>query len=120
MEDVAALLFQCAPHPRRSTCCSSGKAGSRCVGVDHHQPWNGLPNSDSRLDPQPYPQNLQTALDVENVIRSHGAVPATVAIMDGLVHVGLDAGQLERLASAPVRKTSSCSLLVERAQDIAP
>ena len=36
----------------------------------------------------PYPQNLETARDVESIVRDHGAVPATVAIMDGAVHIG--------------------------------
>ena len=31
----------------------------------------------------PYPQNVQTALEVEAVIRAHGAVPATIAVLEG-------------------------------------
>ena len=37
----------------------------------------------------PYPQNLEVADEVENVVREYGAVPATIAILDGVVHVGL-------------------------------
>lgn len=48
----------------------------------------------------PYPQNLETARDVEQVVRDHGAVPATIAILDGHLHVGLDDSQLETLARA--------------------
>ncbi|MBK5934115.1 pseudouridine-5'-phosphate glycosidase [Rhodovulum imhoffii] len=48
----------------------------------------------------PYPQNLQTARQVEQTVRDAGAVPATVALMEGRIHVGLDAARLERLASA--------------------
>ena len=46
----------------------------------------------------PYPQNLEMAGKVESIIREAGAVPATVAIMDGAFRVGLTADDLERLA----------------------
>ncbi|XP_073944288.1 uncharacterized protein [Choristoneura fumiferana] len=46
----------------------------------------------------PYPQNLDTALAVENIIREKGAVPATVAILKGQLTVGLTKEQIERLA----------------------
>jgi pseudouridine-5'-phosphate glycosidase len=48
----------------------------------------------------PYPQNLDTALDVEQVVRGLGAVPATIALVDGVPRVGLDRATLERLARA--------------------
>jgi len=47
----------------------------------------------------PYPQNLETALMVEEEVRNEGAQPATIAIMDGRLMVGLDSDQLERLAA---------------------
>ena len=47
----------------------------------------------------PYPQNLETAKEVEAVVRSHGAVPATVAILEGIPHVGLSEQQLRLIAS---------------------
>lgn len=47
----------------------------------------------------PYPQNLEMAGKVEAEIRAHGAIPATVAIMDGKFRVGLEDEDLERLAS---------------------
>lgn len=47
----------------------------------------------------PFPQNLETARAVEEVVRSHGAVPATIAILDGVPHVGLTDEQLHSLAS---------------------
>ena len=37
----------------------------------------------------PYPENLATALEVEQVVRDSGAVPATIAVLDGRVRVGL-------------------------------
>ena len=45
----------------------------------------------------PYPQNVETALRVEAEVRAHGAVPATVAIIDGRLKAGLDAAAIERL-----------------------
>lgn len=48
----------------------------------------------------PFPQNLETALSVENIVRSNGATPATIAIMNGKCCVGLDRTALEELASA--------------------
>lgn len=46
----------------------------------------------------PYPQNLDMASRVEAIVREGGAVPATIAIMDGQLRVGLEAADLERLA----------------------
>lgn len=48
----------------------------------------------------PYPQNVQTAREVEQVIRAAGAVPATIALIDGKICVGLADAQLERLGNA--------------------
>lgn len=48
----------------------------------------------------PYPQNLDTAREVEQIVRDNGAVPATIAVLDGRICVGLDAAQLERIATA--------------------
>jgi len=48
----------------------------------------------------PYPENIQLAQDVENEVRQAGATPATIAIIEGLFHIGLDIAQLEYLASA--------------------
>ena len=48
----------------------------------------------------PRPRNLELALAVEAAVRAAGAVPATIAVMDGLIRVGLDGPQLERLAHA--------------------
>lgn len=56
----------------------------------------------------PYPQNLSTALEVEAVVRENGAVPATIAVLDGVCCIGLNRSQLERLAreGRAVRKVS--------------
>ena len=48
----------------------------------------------------PYPANLETARAVEQVLRDNGAVPATIAVIDGALHVGLTEAQLAALAQA--------------------
>ncbi len=48
----------------------------------------------------PYPQNLETARMIEGEIRKSGAVPATIAVMDGAIHIGLSDARLEKLAQA--------------------
>jgi pseudouridine-5'-phosphate glycosidase len=61
----------------------------------------------------PYPENLRTALRLEEIVRSQGAVPATVGIIGGEIVVGLDQGQIEHLATAKgVRKVSRRDLPV--------
>jgi len=47
----------------------------------------------------PRPQNLQLARDMERVVREEGATPATIAFLDGHLHVGLNDAELERLAN---------------------
>lgn len=47
----------------------------------------------------PRPENLRVAAEVEDIVRSRGAVPATIAILDGRVHVGLDESLLEQVAN---------------------
>lgn len=46
----------------------------------------------------PYPANVETALAVEAVIREAGAVPATLAVIDGVIRIGLSAEEIEDLA----------------------
>lgn len=47
----------------------------------------------------PRPKNLEVALEVEQIVTEAGAIPATIAIIDGLIHVGLERDQLTRIAS---------------------
>lgn len=55
----------------------------------------------------PYPENVKMAKEVEEVIRENGAVPATIALMDGRIKIGLTDEDLELLATSDnVRKTS--------------
>ncbi len=61
----------------------------------------------------PYPANLETALSVEAVVRENGAVPATIAVIDGELRVGLERDELENLAQAKgVVKASGRDLAV--------
>lgn len=48
----------------------------------------------------PYPQNIETALAVETIVRENGAIPATIAIMDGKCRVGLSQEQLSLFAQS--------------------
>lgn len=47
----------------------------------------------------PRPRNLEVALEVEEIVRSEGATPATIAIIDGVIHVGLEKTELDRVAN---------------------
>lgn len=46
----------------------------------------------------PRPRNLAVAEELEGLVRDAGAVPATIAVLDGRAHIGLDKGELERIA----------------------
>jgi pseudouridylate synthase len=48
----------------------------------------------------PFPQNLETAIAVEKAVRENGAIPATIAVINGLPTVGLSVEQLEELSQA--------------------
>ena len=61
----------------------------------------------------PYPQNLEVARSVEADIREAGATPATIAVIDGKLHVGLEDAMLEALAqSRDVAKLSRADMAV--------
>jgi len=47
----------------------------------------------------PRPQNLEVALEVEKIVRENGAIPATIALIDGVIHVGLESDELTRIAN---------------------
>ncbi|WP_174732845.1 pseudouridine-5'-phosphate glycosidase [Mesobacillus harenae] len=49
----------------------------------------------------PYPQNVKTAKEVEEIIRENGAVPATIAILNGKIKIGLSDEELEFLGKSP-------------------
>ncbi|MDZ7909498.1 MAG: pseudouridine-5'-phosphate glycosidase [Gemmobacter sp.] len=59
----------------------------------------------------PFPQNVETARAVEAEVRAHGAVPATIAVMDGQIHIGLTDAALDALGQAQhVMKLSRADL----------
>jgi pseudouridylate synthase / pseudouridine kinase len=60
----------------------------------------------------PYPVNLETARSVERHVRSAGAIPATIGVIEGRVKIGLDSAQLEYLAD--VRANSGLVKLSRR------
>jgi pseudouridine-5'-phosphate glycosidase len=49
----------------------------------------------------PYPDNLEVALEMERIIRGEGAVPATIAILGGRPHIGVDRDALKHVAESP-------------------
>ena len=54
----------------------------------------------------PYPQNVQTAVEVETIVRELGATPATIAVLDRHARVGLDAEALELATNPDISKVS--------------
>ncbi|MYY06307.1 MULTISPECIES: pseudouridine-5'-phosphate glycosidase [unclassified Streptomyces] len=52
----------------------------------------------------PRPRNLRVAEELEGLVRSAGAVPATIAVLDGRARVGLDKAELERVAKDPAMR----------------
>jgi pseudouridine-5'-phosphate glycosidase len=65
----------------------------------------------------PRPENLQAALEFERTVADCGAVPATIAVLDGVAHVGLEPDELERLvASDQALKLSARDLPVALVQ----
>ena len=55
----------------------------------------------------PYPQNVETAVNVENIIRSEGAVPATIAVIGGKMKVGLSRREIEYLGKKGMAVTKA-------------
>ena len=55
----------------------------------------------------PYPQNVETAVNVENIIRSEGAVPATIAVIGGKMKVGLSRQEIEYLGKKGMAVTKA-------------
>ncbi len=58
----------------------------------------------------PYPKNYETAIEVENIVRENNACPATIAVLDGKIHIGLNNEQLKLLATEGTKGTvKKCS-----------
>ncbi len=79
-------------HARRSTEVAAAQAAERpIVALESTIITHGMP----------YPQNLETARLVEDTVRKAGATPATIAVLEGTLHIGLEADQLSALAQRP-------------------
>lgn len=68
---------------------ASLKSGAPIVALESTIISHGLPR----------PSNLAVAQEVEEIVRAHGATPATIAILNGVVHIGLESDQLNEIAS---------------------
>lgn len=55
----------------------------------------------------PYPKNVQTALEVEKVVRDNGAIPATIAIVNGIIKVGLNEKEIEFIGKEGLKVTKT-------------
>ncbi|MDC7220709.1 MAG: pseudouridine-5'-phosphate glycosidase [Spirochaetales bacterium] len=85
MKDLNNELIDLAPEVREAVESGKGVVALESTIIAH-----GMP----------YPQNVETALEVEKIIRSEGAVPATVALMDGKFKVGLSSDEIDMLGKA--------------------
>lgn len=88
-------------HPEVEEALSSGKP---VVSLETTLITHGLP----------YPTNLELGLELEQIVRSTGSIPATIGVIEGRVKIGLEKSELERLAD-PERKKVKVSR-----RDIAP
>ena len=85
------------PHFNSSTINQALRSSQPVVALESTVITHGLPR----------PNNLRLARDMERVVRENGATPATIAVLDGVIHVGLTDMELERLANEDnVRKIS--------------
>lgn len=67
----------------------------------------------------PRPTNLQVALEVEAIVRENGATPATIALLDGIAHIGLTEEQLIAIANRDdVIKASTRDLAIAKAKKL--
>ena len=61
----------------------------------------------------PRPSNLEVALECENIVRNRGAIPATIALLDGVVHIGLEPHELDAIANRDdISKASTRDLAI--------
>jgi pseudouridine-5'-phosphate glycosidase len=57
----------------------------------------------------PFPDNRKTALAMESAVRAAGAVPATIAVLRGVITIGLTEAEIDRLAQLPYNTVRKCS-----------
>jgi len=83
---VPASLLAVAEAPARALAARTPLVALESTVIAHGLPW---------------PENLELARDLERIVREEGATPATIAVLGGVLRVGLDDGELERLARGP-------------------
>lgn len=67
----------------------------------------------------PYPQNIETALNVEKIVRENGAIPATIGIIDGIAVIGMNEKEIEEFGRRPnILKVSRRDLPVVMSQKL--
>ncbi len=76
--------------------------------LDHRQPLVAL-ESTLITHGLPHPTNVDTALAMEAAVREGGAVPATIAVLDGIIIVGISEAQVRQLAAMPAGTVRKCS-----------
>ncbi|KAI7819781.1 pseudouridine 5'-phosphate glycosidase [Gamsiella multidivaricata] len=92
------LLLQSLPRARSlSTLTSLRFSDEVRLALDAKRPLVAL-ESTIISHGMPYPQNYETAIEVEQVVRDNGAVPATIAIIDGQINIGLSQDQIRTLS----------------------
>lgn len=64
----------------------------------------------------PRPRNHQAAIEFEELVASHGATPATIAVLDGVAHVGLEDSEVARISNEEIYKASIRDLPILAAQ----
>ena len=95
---MSQLKFQTSPEVAQAL-----KSGKPIVALESTIISHGLPR----------PSNLTVAREVEEIVRARGAVPATIAILDGIVHIGLTDEQLVDIANRDdIAKASSRDLAI--------
>ena len=78
------------------------------TALDSHQPVVAL-ESTLITHGLPYPANVETALAMEQAVKDNGATPATIAILNGRITVGLSAQEIEQLGKLPHSSVRKCS-----------
>jgi pseudouridine-5'-phosphate glycosidase len=95
---MSSLTFHTSPEVAQAL-----KSGAPIVALESTIISHGLPR----------PSNLTVAREVEEIVRSRGAVPATIAVLDGVVHIGLTDDQLVDIANRDdIAKASSRDLAI--------
>ncbi len=89
-----------------------------CSALEEHRPVVAL-ESTIIAHGMPYPQNLDTALELERTVRYNKAVPATIAILNGVIKIGLDESELEFISKENnILKASSRDIAVAVARKL--